>query len=309
MLNAKKALTGIIKNKPQLFEVSGVGFLEKRITQLLNSDASAFAVFKQPISNLKECLNETEKMITQSMSDNTSEDFGMRLHVLESKRDNLMQDLRILTKQAVFCHLEELTNSYMNGDSDIFPSIAEQIFSEVEERYVGKVNELLVYVDHNFKSLNLDLDTMSNLFFDSTNIAGSRLNFEEKEAEQKEEFIPVEQKTLLDWFKTRKKKEQEKKERLEREAEFRNQQNQYRVQEQIRRKQEARQLVHSDLDELYRIMNTVVAQGMDAKYDELISQIQQVDCMNKQQREDGERQMAQLRQLRRKLVNVENMMM
>jgi len=309
VVNAKKALTGIIKNKPQLYDMSGVGFLEKRITQLLNNNASIAALFKQPISNLKECLNQTEKIITQTMSGNTSEDFGMRLHVLESKRDNIMQDLRILTQQAVNSHLEELTNSYVNGDADIFETIANIIFMEIDDRYTAKVNELLAYVDHNFQSLNLHIDTMSNLMLDSTGMTGSKLATKSEDEEGNEtdaEGIPSEKKRYFDFLKSQRKREKEKLERLEREAAWKNQKAQYKVQEQIRRKQESRQLASSDLDELYRALNAIVTGGMDEKYDELISQIQQVDCLNKQLREDGERQMAKLRELRKKLGSIEN---
>lgn len=123
----QKGINGDSKNKPQLYEASGVEFLDRRISQMLNSDSSISAVLKQPISNLKECLNETEKMITQIMSGNTSEDFGTRLHTLERKKDNIMEDMRILTLHAVQSRLDELTNSYMSGDADIFETIANTI--------------------------------------------------------------------------------------------------------------------------------------------------------------------------------------
>ena len=68
ILNAKKAWTGVVKDKPGLYEASGVEFLDRRISQLLNSDASAAAVFQQPVQNLKECFNEAEKRITDRKS-------------------------------------------------------------------------------------------------------------------------------------------------------------------------------------------------------------------------------------------------
>lgn len=308
-LNAKKAWTGVTKNKPQLYDVSGVEFLEKRISQLISNNASLSAVFKQPISNLKECLNETEKMITQTMSGNQSEDFGMRLHVLESKRDNIMQDMRILTQHAVQSHLDELTNSYINGDADIYETIANTIYMDIQERYSAKINELFVYVDRNFKELNLFLDSMSNLEYNSFGKTGSRLSEKEPEEYREQEFeLPKEEKGFwfFEIFKSREKKEQERMEYLQREAEWRNQQAEYRREEEIRRRQEARQLASSDLDVLCREFNTVVNQGMDEKYDELISQIQQIDCLNKQAREEGKRQMEKIKELRKAISVIEN---
>lgn len=310
VLNAKKALTGILRDKPQLYDSSKVGFLEKRITQLIQKDDSIKTLFMQPIGNLKECFNEVERLITQTMSGNDSNDFGMRIHVMESKKDNIIQDLRILTQQAVYSHLEELTNLYVNGDTDMFESIANTIFMDVSDRYSAKVNELLAYIDKNFSSLNLYLDTMSNLDFDTSVFQGkkSTLNFEEitNYPEEEDTSLPEEKKSFFDFFKSRKKREAEKLARLEREAELRNSQAEYRVQEQIRRKQEARQLASSDLDELLRILNNVVTRGLNEKYNDLLSQIQEVESENKNLLENGKRQMTVLRELRENLLLIEN---
>ena len=310
VLNAKKALMGIQREKPQLYEASNIEFLDKRITQLIQSDNSIKALFMQPIGNLKECFNEIEKVITQTMSGNDSEDFSMRIHVMESKRDNIMQDLRILTQQAVYSHMEELTNSYVNGDIDIFESIANAVCVDVEDRYLAKINELLVYIDKNFSSINLYLDTMSNLSLGSINFQGKKvpLNFEdiEKNDNHEETTMTPEKKDFWDFFKSKKKKEEEKFARLEREAEIRNQQAQYRVQEQIRKKQEARQLASSDLDELLRLLNNIVSKGMNEKYNEILSQIQEVDCLNKQALENGKRQRGILKNLMEHLLIIEN---
>lgn len=307
ILNAKKAWMGVEKGKTQLYETSGVEFLDRRINQLLTSEATIGAVYKQPISNLRECLNEVEKMITQTMSGNSSEDFGVRLHTLERKKDNILEELRILTQQAVRNYLDELTNSYVNGDADIFETIANTIYMDIDDRYTAKVNELLAFVDHNFKDLNLYLDGMSNLSYESSGKKGSSISINEAEQREYEEVkLPEEKRKLFDFFKSRKKREKEKQERLEQEARIRNERAQYEVQENIRRKQEARQLASSDLDILVREFISIVSQGLDKKYDEIISQIQQIDCFNKQIKEDGERQMARVRELRKELSLIEN---
>ncbi|WP_455721832.1 GTPase [Agathobacter sp.] len=307
ILNAKKAWMGVEKNKPQLYENSGVNFLEKRISQLLTSESAIGAMYKQPISNLKGCLNELEKMITQTLSGNSSEDFGLRLHTLEMKKDNILDDLRILIQQTVKNYLDELTNSYMNDDSDIFETIANSIYMDIDDKYSAKLNELLVFVDHNFKNLNLYMDGMSNLAYESTGKKGSVLTINTDEAKEYENMqLPEEKKRWFDHFKTRKKREKEKQERLEQEATIRNERAQYKLQENIRRKQEARQLASSDLDVLMREFNTVVGQGLSEKYDEIISQIQQIDCLNKQAREDGERQMERVREFRKEILVIEN---
>ena len=312
ILNARKALLGIQKKKPQLYNLSGVDFLERRISQMLNNNDSISAVFKQPITNLKECLNEVEKIVTQTMSGNSSEDFGMRLHTLERKKDNIMDDMRVLTMQAVHSHVDELTNSYVNGDSDIFESIANTIFMDINDRYEAKLNEMVVFVKNNFENLNLFLDNMSNLVFDSSGKEGSRLSTVDEEVENMKDIEYENINSLrvrvgfFDFLKSRKKREKEKQEKLEQEAKIRNERAQYRVQENIRKKQEARQLANSDLDVLYREFNAIVNKGMNEKYDDLISQIQQIDCINKQVREDGQRQMSIVREIREELAAIQN---
>lgn len=312
ILNAKKALIGILKNKVKLYEASNISFLDKRITQLLQSNNSVKALFKQPISNLNECINKVEKRITQNMSGNKSGDFNTRINVLESKRNNIMQDLRILIAQAVNSHLEELTNSYINSKSYIFEEIANTTFTDVEQLYMAKINELLTYVNHNFQSLNLSFDNISNLYFDTMRVEKRKISEYNYDSEQWEKSIEdinnTHIKGIFDFLKSRRRREQEKLERLQREAEIRNQEALYRVQEQIRRKQEARQLANSDLDELLRKLNFIVFQGMNEKYNDLIVQIQKMDCLNKHILEDGQRQMQKLKELRDRITHIENLL-
>ena len=47
---------------------------------------------------------------------------------------------------------------------------------------------------------------------------------------------------------------------------------------------------------------------MHEKYDYLISQIQEIDCLNKQNLENGNRQMKILREIRNEVMSIENAM-
>jgi GTP-binding protein EngB required for normal cell division len=306
ILNAKKAWNGVLKNKPQLYESSNVGFLDKRITQLFGSSESIRGSFQQPISNLKGCLNEVEKMVTKTMRGNNSEDFDMCLQTLGSMKENIMDDLRIMTKQAVQGQLDDLTNSYVGG-SDMLETIANDVFDEVDRKYTAKLEGLYNYAKKRFGDLNLILDTASNLIFDPTGMTGSSLTGEYGDKDDGVSSYSGESKRWFDWLpKTRKKREKEKEARLRREAAFKNSQAEYRVQEHIRKKQEARQLASSDLDDLYRSLNQMVVNGIEDKYSDLITQIQQVDSLNKQVRENCKRQMEEIRRLRGRISSIEN---
>jgi hypothetical protein len=181
----------------------------------------------------------------------------------------------------------------------------------VDERYSAKINELLVYVDRNFKLFNLSVDRFSNLLFSFEGIQRSvkilgNVGREENDSQFVQEAVAPEVKGFFDFLKSRKKREKEKMERLQMEADIKNSQSQYKVQEQIRRKQEARQLASSDLDELLRVLTDIVIKGMNEKYEDLFLQIQQIDCLNKQIIEDGKRQMKVLNELRNRMMSIEN---
>lgn len=308
VLNAKKALVGIIKNKPELYEKSNVEFLGKRITQLLNNDFKK--LFHQPIVNLRRCFNDAETIITQNMSGNTSEDFRLRIEILGKKKENIVEELRLLIRQSVNNYLNELTNAYVKGDTDIFDIIVGQAVTEIDEKYEIKIIELFAYAKKEFQTIDLLLDTVSNLNLISAGRKGSSLvenDMYNEISDDLQEYMPEVKKIRLELFKSKRKKEKEKRARLEHEAEWRNQQARYKMEAQMQKRQEARQSATSDLDEVYFEINRMVMLGINEKYEALMSQIQEAECVNQKLKEDGERQIERLRIIRRKLDKIENM--
>ena len=85
---------------------------------------------------------------------------------LNESKENLLQELKIMTRQIVNSHVDELTNSYMNGDYEVFESVVNTVFRDTDSLYADYTNKLLVYVERNFKEFNLFLNPMSNLVFD-----------------------------------------------------------------------------------------------------------------------------------------------
>lgn len=308
ILNAKQAWTGVDKNKVALINASKVDQLDQRISQLLSNDVSLSMLFKQPLINMNECLGEVEKMIVQTMSGDSSDDFGLRLQTLQQRKSNIMDDMEILIRQTVKSRIDELAQCYLNGDPESYISIAEPIFDGIEGHYVSKLNELLVYIDHNFKELGLSFDTTSNICLDFVDTEGSVFDFAEgSDAEPMDagDIVP-EKKPWYDFLKSRKKREKEKQERLEREARLQNERVQYYVQEKMRKRQEARQAADRDLDALYRECRSIVSKGMDEKYNNIIDQIRQIDEINQEMKETGERQISEVRKLRERMTKIEN---
>ncbi len=314
ILNAKKALNGIQKNNLKLYEFSNVAFLDKRITQILQNEESVTALFKQPASNLHQCMNEAEQLIMQNMNGNMTEDFSMRMQTLASRRNNIMQELRIMTRQAVYSHLEELSNSYAGGDPEVFESVADMAFMEVQDLFESKASELKAFARRNFPSEWLDVELVPYLDFDASSMrtrgmpGGGDDDMEDYEIPDSSFDTEPEQKSffIFEMFKSRKRREEEKYARLQQEAELENERIRYQVQERIRKKQEARQYASSDLDELYRTLNTAVTGGLNEMYHQLLAQIQELDAENKQKQEEGQRQREELHMLRKRLMKIEN---
>jgi len=310
IVNAKRALAGITRNKPELIENSNIEFLEKRIMFLLKNDSYVAKLFKRPIFNLKECLNEVENEITKLISGNELEDFSMGIHVLSQTKDNIMQDMRILVKRAVYSHEEELSNSYIRGNGSAFNDMAESIFKEVNELYVSKINELAVCFERNFKDDDIEIDikgfTQSNLNFGTVSMNNRCLPIKRHTDETNSYVFQLPEFKEKGRFETKRKFERRQEEYLNQKAEIMNQKTEFQIQEQIRIKQEARQIVSSDLDELYRYICSLISSGFNEKYNDMMYEIQKINDINSQAIKDNERKMNAIKDLQNKLYEIEN---
>ncbi len=312
VVNAKKALGAIKNNKPELYKKSHVEFLDERIQYLINGNESLRALFEQPISNMKECLKEVERLVTQIISGNQVEDLTSRIYTLGRKKDNILDDLKIICKQTILNNLEDLTNLYTKENTDAFEGMACNIITEINSIYSSKMQEIFNYVNNNFKKLDLKVYNNVYLNTDYINIERSSvtINLSEREYLNKE-FDQTEGETsskikIFDIFKSNKKREEEKRQKMEEEAIRKNEYEKSKVQEEIRIKQEARQLASNDLNKLNRAILDSITKSIHYEYDALLSQIQQLDYLNKQALEDGNNKMEGLKKLRNNLMEIEN---
>ena len=309
VLNAKKALTGIQKDRPQLYEVSNIGVLDRRLLQLIQS-GSAVKVLRQPVTNLKACFDHVEAYIAQQMQEGTEHNLAMKIDVLRKKQENLKDEMRIMIRQATSNSIDAITAYYVSNNAEAAEGEAYSIFQEIEDKYTSKLTEILAYIDRSFKEIDgvcAVTDPSSNLEFDLSGNDYSKRNMGIQENEEDMAPITVEEKKgFLDFLKSKKRREREKRERLEKEAELLNKRNQNRLAEQIRIRQEARQYAASDMFELQNLLISIVNTGISEKFDEIVSYIQAVDCENKQLREEGQRKLRGLSSIRKRLTELEN---
>lgn len=302
-------MAGIQKNKEALYRASNIDVLDKRIVQLVQG-GTATKVLKQPVTNLKNCFDYIESQIAKQMQEGSENNFAAKIDILRKKQENFKDEMRILIRQATSSRIEEIASYYASNNAEAAEGEAYTIFQDVEDKYTSKLTDLLVYIQRSFNDIdgiNTMMDASSNLFFDLKPKDYSKRNI--GIAETEEEIKPIkeeEKKGLFDFLKSNSKREKEKKERLEREAELLNERNQNKLNELIRVRQEARQYAASDMFELQNILITIINAGIVEKFEEIISYVQTVDCENKQLREEGRRKLRELSAIRIKLVDFEN---
>ena len=309
VLNAKKALVGIQKNRDKLYEASNIGILDRRIIQLLQS-GSAVKVLQQPIKNLKICFDYVEAHIAEQMQTGSERNFAAKIEVLRKKQENLKDEMRVLIRGTVDARIGEIAGFYAANSAEAAEGTEYSIFQEIEDKYTAKLTDIMADIKRKFYDIDgIDLvsDASSNLDFNPKEKDYSKRNMGDQMLDEENDPIRVEtKKRFLDYFKSRKKREEEKRERLEYEAELRNERSLNKLNEQIRIRQEARQFAESDMFELQNMIIDVVNAGISEKFDEVISFIQDIDCENRQLREDGRRKLKALTDIRKPLAEFEN---
>ena len=306
ILNAKKALRGIQKNNQKLYAASNIEALDKRIVQLIQS-GSALKVLRQPLTNLKACMDDAETYIAGQMHDGDS-DFEEKINILRKKQENLKDEMRLFVRQETGSRVEEIASLYAGGAAESAEGVEYDIIGAIRERYDMKLKDL------NFQIHKLLGDDAGCDIPELTNMLDVELkkkdyasrNMEIKEEE--EELAPKEKekKGLFDFLKSRSRREKEKYERMEREAALVNAKNENRLNEQIRVRQEARQAASSDMFELQNLIISAVNEDIALQFDGLMDQIHAIDSQNKEQIEEGKRKLADLDAFRKELDDLEN---
>lgn len=312
VLNAKKALTGIQKNHSKLYEASKVDILDQRIIQLVQS-GSAVKVLRQPITNLKFCFDYIESHIAQQMQEGSEHNFATKIDILRQKQENLKDEMRILIRQATNSHIDQIAAFYVANNAEAAEGEEYAIFQDIEDKYTFKLTEILTYIERSFKDIDgirSMTDWNSNLEFSLKTKDYSTRNIGIVETEETSSPVLEKEKKgfwdILDIFKSRKKREEERFERLEREAALINEHNQNKLNEQMRARQEARQVATSDMFELQNLLISTVNAAIVEKFQDITSYIQSIDCKNKQLRDEGQKKLRELADIRKSLADFEN---
>lgn len=305
-LNALKALTGVMRNKMKLYDTSGVNYLDQRIVQLIKT-GSALQVLRQPISNLKRCMDDAEICIMREMQ--TDKSWAQIVGMLQEKQATMEETLPAKIRGMASARAAEIANLYVAGNADAAENVMLEIARSAENFYAAEMASLLDYAAKNCKGLKG--------VEEATNLALARelyCDVEEKDRSDRNvtpDEIPddfgAEKRGMMQWFLDRfKSKDQRREEQLQREADQVNRRNEARAEEQMRVKQKARQLAESDVIELTSQILITINDELHNRVETIVQLIQEADCENQRLKETGRRRLKELQEIRAKLREIES---
>lgn len=297
VLNAKRAWNGIIKQNKQLYQKSNVSTLIDRIGNVLEG-RGALKQLLAPLSALEEMIDESECiLLTQTIG----QDFAVKRRILCKEitlfREKILTDVKMIVER----QFDSLYRGRLNKSVEDIDKVWEETYREIESSYRNLMIPLNKHMRESFSDLNLNIDDRCNVnivreeakkheeYGRTDSSSGSRIGNrgilnegqqfrETSEASAKKsvsgqgsDILSSFMKIILNALKSKHKKEREEYERLIREVEGFNNETSDRVEEEIRRRQDARTEVHSTIDKMSRQYRMELSKDMDEKFDKVLS--------------------------------------
>lgn len=305
VLNAKKALTGINKNKHILYKSSNIEQLESRIKKLV-CDSSATDVVKQPILNLKHCFDYVESVILDEIKENSDIDYSKKIDILRKKLNNFKDDLRVSIRHETSRYIDEVARFYVDGDFDALENIQYDVFQNIEEKYTSKLNELLFYTDKAFKEVQGLRDMLEYLGVDFVPEIIKKESISVKHEINNEDFqLPEEPKKKM--FQSKRSYEKERAKWMEERAEISNKRSETIVLEEKAARQEARKEASHDMADLQTQLARIFTNDITERFNCAIDYINQTVCENEEKLSISKNQLLELNQMRAKISKIEDM--
>lgn len=289
-INAKRAWMGIVKENEQLYQKSDISILLDRINAVLEGRC-ALKQLLAPLSVLEEMINETESfLLTQS----GGQDYANKREIMCKKialfRESFLADIRM----AVEKQFESLYNNYLGVGEVDREMIWEGVYKDIEACYTNLIYPLNSYVREAFSDLGLVTDDRCNISFLGEEIerqsksgasecglgreknAGSGQKFQWP-GDGNITYVERQSTGLLDiifnLFKSKRKKEQEEYERLSREVDAYNMEVSQRLEEDIRRHQDARTSANAEIDRMASQLRLVLSNDIEEKFNRVVTSI------------------------------------
>ncbi|MBE5936953.1 MAG: hypothetical protein E7265_02865 [Lachnospiraceae bacterium] len=284
-INAKSGLKGVIDGKAKLYEKSKVGELDARIRQLLSSEKQ-LRIFHQPLNNMLSILGEITAVLFKQRTGINQEGFEDSIQTMLMMKNNVMESMRIYTKQIVYGHADEVARIIRDENNAAYSEVKKFILDEIEAHFVSRVNELAYFINSNFSEMGIDVDSKAS-FMSEKKSEGKDEKFSLPIIEKNEIKQPVfdikpaesssKSSSIIDLigslFSSKSKKEEEEFNRMQNEAQAANENARHWMEEQVRVIQDSKQKSLALLDELQRTLITQVNYALSNKFDEVTEQI------------------------------------
>jgi len=149
VLNAKRAWTGIEKNRLELEEASNVPALSRRINEILD-ERGALTWLKAPLATLDLCINNAE---SQVYSLEGHDNYANERQILKAKIAGKINILSDQIRNIVYSRFESVYAFYCGTDNSGLDHIGEEITQEVQATYRREVAPLTQYIQGKFPQL------------------------------------------------------------------------------------------------------------------------------------------------------------
>lgn len=312
-INAKRAWTGIEKKKENMFALSNIPALIRRIEFILEG-RGALKQLLAPLSVMEQMIGEAEK---EALAEAGNEDYAVKREILQKKIMNFREDFLDGIKDITGKYFDVFYNRKLGKNGASIGNIQDAICRDVEEDYKNKISSLAGYMREAFpeismdswKSYNMDKVTVKN--DDSLWEEGENYNKEGEMFSNKVEEISTVRESdtdalqdiskaarnvgavvgvMLDpvliggtillnsvfkHFRNKKKAEEEER-ALRAQAERNNEKILEMVEEDVRRRKEARTYANARIDEMTSEIRRQFREGMDQEFDRMVNFLDQI---------------------------------
>lgn len=317
-VNAKRAWTGIEKKKEDMFALSNIPALVRRIEFILEG-RGALKQLLAPLSAMEQIIGEAEK---EAFAEAGKEDYAVKREILQKKIINFREDFLDGIRDITGKYFDVLYNRKLGNNGASIGSIQDEICRDLEEDYKNKISSLARYMEETFPEISMNARNsyhMDKIAFMNDDLVWEEGNKYYKEGEnlrnEMEGFSAVRESdtgnaqdiakiagkvvrnvgalvgvlelnpvilggtivlsSVLKHFQNKKKAEEEER-ALRAQAEKNNERILEMVEEDVRRRKEARTYANAKIDEMSGEIRRQFRDGMDQEFGRMVDSLDQI---------------------------------
>lgn len=174
VVNAFRALDGILKNKSGMVDKSNLAEVKAKIVQTLR-EIEAYKMFKPAVNILREFINLFEGRVMEVYNENSKRDFGLEFKKLEDEREAAIDNVNLRIKTLIVESESRLIESIMaekNNQQSVLENFNKTLSADIEKIIMDIIEEteeklkkceLYSSVDFNISVSRADI---SNILFE-----------------------------------------------------------------------------------------------------------------------------------------------